>query len=188
MVKYHKLERTTKFTKRKGTTGMGTYGSQVTFLSRPYKKKQWSQLGKFISIINEINANPPTEVRFFIHHLVRHDTIFSTRHLKNQLPIDCPEFQQDTSTLWAGSRNSRKRVGVFKIYSHPNEVSQIAKIFGTTFDDSSQMCFIRQDIFSSMDSNQKVEYIESQYKYSKKFRSILLTGFKNYNVETIHDR
>lgn len=37
-------------------------------------KDEVQNLGRTTFILNSINANPPTELGFFIHHAVRHDT------------------------------------------------------------------------------------------------------------------
>jgi hypothetical protein len=72
---------------------------------------------KIVTIRNDFNSKVPTEVGFFDHHLVRHDTIECTRLLSSLLPPDLPPYQQELSTVWAGPPNKRQGVGVMKIYA-----------------------------------------------------------------------
>jgi hypothetical protein len=41
-----------------------------------------------------MNEIPPTEIGFFIHHPIQHDTIESKTHLQRQLPFVFPTFQK----------------------------------------------------------------------------------------------
>jgi hypothetical protein len=143
---YHKLHKTDK----NNWYGNVWLTSNVPFPSiRKIKntKDLLNQLGKITLILNNIESNPPTEVGFFIHNLVQHNTIQSNRHLQNLIPVDCPEVQQDMCSLWAGPKNSRQGVGVLKIYAHPNDVTTVAKIFNNTFVNSEHLCFVQQDVF-----------------------------------------
>jgi hypothetical protein len=89
-------------------------------------KELLSQLGKVTLILNNIIADHPTEVGFFTNRLVRHDTVESIRTIQLQLPIDCPDFQQDIVTIWADLNNARRGVGVLKIYSHQQDTSKLS--------------------------------------------------------------
>jgi hypothetical protein len=113
-----------------------------SFRKNKTTKDSLNQLGKITLIINNPDANTPTEVGFFKNNLVRNDTIQSKRHLLNFLPIDCPEYEQVICTLWAGPKNSRRGLGVLKVYSNPQDVSTLSKTFSKTFDDTEHLCFI----------------------------------------------
>jgi hypothetical protein len=103
---------------------------------------------KITTILNNIDASPLTKIGFFVHHLVRHDTIESTTYLKSLLPEDTPLFQQELVTIWAGPQHQRKVTGVMKIYTSTQDAREATKIFEKPFSlskDTNKPTFIRKD-------------------------------------------
>jgi hypothetical protein len=75
-------------------------------------------------------------------------------------------------------------VGVCKIYSHPSYNNKLSTIFANTNQDPNHTCFIQFNIFSSLSLSNKVQYVDYQYQYAKKYRSLLIEGFLNYVIST----
>jgi hypothetical protein len=111
-------------------------------------------------------------VGFIIHHLVRHDTVEIDTHLKSLLPTYTPPYQPEITTIWAGPPNSRKGVGILKIYTDRHNVTEVSKRFERTFNNIKDKSFISKEFFDSLEPMEKSKYIESQIEYQKKIQII----------------
>lgn len=135
--------------------------------------------------LNNINAKVLVEVGFFVHHLVRHDTVECTNFILSHLPPDIPPFQQELMTMWAGPPNERKVAGVLKIFCEQEHCNNLSRLLQTTFSNPDQSMFISKEYFNTLDPQQKSEYIESQYRYQTKYRSVLVRGVRTIDIPTI---
>jgi hypothetical protein len=43
----------------------------------------------------------------------------------------------------------------------------------------------RQDVYSSLPPLERIQYVNSQYNYTKQYRTIIISGFKNIHIDTI---
>jgi hypothetical protein len=135
-------------------------------------------------IRNDINMKNPTEVGFFVHYAVRHDTVECTKFLKANLPEDIPPYQQELTTLWAGANNQRKGVGVLKIFAESENVSTLAHILSTTFNDPNETNFIPKEYFNTLEPTNKTRFIKTQYDYQRKHGTLLVRGIKSIDLPT----
>jgi hypothetical protein len=139
---------------------------------------------KITTIQNSINASPPTEVGFFIYHLVRHNTVESTKHIDQQLTSPHPKFQTEMSTIWSNYNNTRLGVGVLNIYSKLEDKQELATLFSNKFNHPTHMSFIRSDYYKTLDQETKANYCESHRTYVTNHRTLILPGIKNIDVQT----
>jgi hypothetical protein len=136
---------------------------------------------------NNLNTRTPTEIGYFLHRLVRHDTVENTNHTKSFLPHNIKPFQQEQTSLWAGpTPELRKTVSVMVISTRGEDATEMTKIFEKTFRNPSKMTFISKSYLSTLDSISRLQFVESQIAYTKQNRSILLRHIKDTNVPSIH--
>jgi hypothetical protein len=133
---------------------------------------------------NNINAKNLSEVGFFANHIVRHDTIESTRWITDILPSNVPEFQSELITIWGGPPKERQGAGVLKIFADRENVNVLSKILQKQFNNPHQTTFTSKEYFDTLDPKQKADYISSQYKYQKKYRSVIVKGIRNAHLPT----
>jgi hypothetical protein len=124
--------------------------------------------------INSLNTKTPTEIGYFIHRLVRHDTVESTTYTRSFLPHNVKAFQQEQTTIFAGPPELRGTVSVMSISTKYEDAIEMTKLFETTFKSKTNMTFISKSCFFSLDEISKLQFIESQIAYTKTHRSILL--------------
>jgi hypothetical protein len=128
-------------------------------------KKLLQDKFKIITNLNDIEATNITEVGFFTHHLVRHETAECTNWITQVLSADYPEippFQTEIVTVWAGPSNGRRVTGVLKVFSDYSNVSDLSKILREKFNDKNENTFVSKEYFDTLDTHQKKEYIRSQ--------------------------
>jgi hypothetical protein len=65
-------------------------------------KKHLSTKHSIHMMVNNLKKRTPTEIGYFLHRIVRHDTVESTTHTKSFLPKNTKPFQQEQTSLWAG--------------------------------------------------------------------------------------
>jgi hypothetical protein len=118
---------------------MGNYCSPV--INKSFKDAM-NILRKTTFVLNNINANPPTEIWFFIHYLVRHDRIESQKSIRSLQPSECSPYQQDIMTIWAGNSHTCRGVGVLKIFTDPTYVTTLTKLFSAISNTNNKICFV----------------------------------------------
>jgi hypothetical protein len=152
---------------------------------------------------NDIQAPHLTEVGFFAHHLVCHETAECQKWLSHVLPEDTPKFQQEITTIWGGPSNRRQGTGVLKIYADLPHVNKLSEIFRSAFtnenetentpDDSDDSyedndehttTFIPKDYFNTLSPQKKARIIRTQSEYLKKYRTVLISGIKSIHLPT----
>jgi hypothetical protein len=102
---------------------------------------------------NNLNTKIPTEIGYFLHRLVKHDTVENTSHTKGYLQNNTKPFRQEQTTLWAGpTPELRKTVSVMVISTRSEDATVMTKIFEQTFRNPSNMTFISKSYFSTLDS------------------------------------
>jgi hypothetical protein len=83
---------------------------------------------------NNLNTKIPTEIGYFLHRLVRHDTVENTSHTKSYLPDNTKPFQQEQTTLWAGpTPDLRKTVSVMVISTRSEDATEMTKSLNKLF-------------------------------------------------------
>jgi hypothetical protein len=142
---------------------------------------------KIITYLNNINAINITEVGFFTHHLVRHETAECTNWIMQVLSSktkEVPPFQTEIVTVWAGPNKERKVAGVLKVFADSVNVSSLSKLLRETFNDKNENTFVPKEYFDTLDQLQKKEYIGSQFEYQTLYRTVLITGIKSITIPT----
>jgi hypothetical protein len=150
-------------------------------------KKHLSTKYSIHMMANNLNTRTPTEIGYFLHRIVRHDTVENTTHTKSFLPKTTKPFQQKQTSLWAGpTPELRKTVSVMVISTRSEDATEMTKIFKQTIRNPSKMTFISKSFLSTLDSISRLQFVESQIAYTRQTRSILLRHIKNLNVPSIH--
>jgi hypothetical protein len=185
---YEKLENMLQFSSNtliQGTIQITSNTIYSTIKKNLETKKMLQDTYQITLYRNNINANNLAEVGFFANHLVRHDTVECTRWITDIIPRNTPDFQSELITIWGGPPKERKGAGVLKIYSDRGNVNEISKVFQQHFNNPNHTRFIPKEYFDTLDPKQKAEYIESQYKYQRKYRSVIVKGIRNVHLPTV---
>jgi hypothetical protein len=124
------------------------------------------------------------KIGYFIHRLVRHDTVEDTTYTRRFLPHNSPIFQQDQTTIWGGSSNLKRSTGVVTISTRPEDAKEMTTILEQTFKNQKNMLFISKLYFNSLDTIQRLQYVESQIQYTKTHRSIIFRDIQETHVPT----
>jgi hypothetical protein len=170
------------------------YGNLWFTIDIPYPTLKRStgfrlQIYKIFNIyfnINNLNTKTPTEIGYFIHRIVRHNTVESTTYTRSFLPSTVQPFQQEQVTIFAGPSELRRTVSVMSISTKYEDASEMTKLFENTFKNKTNMTFISKNYYLTLDEISKLQFIESQIAYTKMHRSILLRGIKETHVPSIH--
>jgi hypothetical protein len=100
---YRRLEHCLQINSNGGIFGNIIVASNTKYstLKKDHQTRQnLQQFFKITTTLNSNNAKVPTEIGLFVHHLVRYDTIDSTRFLNSVLPGTTPPFQQEMVTIY----------------------------------------------------------------------------------------
>jgi hypothetical protein len=137
---------------------------------------------------NRLNTTKPTEIGYFIHRLVRHDTVEDTTYTRSFLPQNTPPFQQDQTSIWASTSNIKRSTGVVTISTRPEDAKEMITILEKSFKNPNNMTFISKIYFNSLDNIQRLQHVESQIQYTKTHRSIIFRNNKETHVPTKYDK
>jgi hypothetical protein len=114
---YNKIEEMLQFSSStviQGTIQVSTNTIYSTIKKNLETRKILQDTHQITLLRNNINAKMLTEVGFFANHLVRHDTIESTRWITETIPPNTPEFQSELITVWGGTTQRTSRSGSTK--------------------------------------------------------------------------
>jgi hypothetical protein len=156
---------------------MITSNAKYSTLKKNQETKQQLQ-DKF-----KINAPNITEVGFFTHHLVRHETAECKLWITQAVP-DLPPFQTEIVTVWAGPSNKRKVTGVLKVFSDISHVNTLSKILRENFNNKDENTFVSKEYFDTLNQLEKKEYIRSQSDYQKLYRTVIVSGIRSIDIPT----
>jgi hypothetical protein len=133
---------------------------------------------------NRLDSPRTTEIGYFLHRLVRHDTVEDINYTRCFLPENAPKFQQDQTTIWAGPSNQKRSTGVISISTAPEYASEMTLLMANTFKNKNNMTFISKNYFNSLDDISRLQHVESQIQYTRTHRSIIFRNIKESHVPT----
>jgi hypothetical protein len=110
-----------------------------TINREPEYRKHISSKYNVYTAANRIIAPRPIEIGYFIHRLVRHDTVEDTTYTRSFLPYNSPIFQQDQTTIWGGPPNLKRSTGVVTISTRPEDAKEMTTIMEQTFKNQKNM-------------------------------------------------
>jgi hypothetical protein len=184
---YEKIENMLQFssnTSIQGTIQVTTNTIFSTIKKNLETRKMLQDTHQITLYRNNINAKNLSEVGFFANHIVRHDTVESTRWITDILPSNVPDFQSELITIWGGPPKERQGAGFLKIFAEKENVTELSKSLQQHFNNPNQTRFTPKEYFDTLDPKQKAEYISSQYKYQRKYRTVIAKGIINARLPT----
>jgi hypothetical protein len=165
------------FTNSKGTISGNHWFNSPTIYSTIKRDKLYRKhIGSKYSVYtaaNRLNAPRPIVIGYFIHRLVRHDTVEDTNYTRSFLSPNSPCLQQDQTTIWVGPPGLKRSTGVVTISTRPEEAKQMTTIMEQSFKNRNNMTFISKLLFNSLDTINRLQYVEGQIQYRKTHCSII---------------
>jgi hypothetical protein len=143
--------------------------------------------GMSISVrINNLDSAIPSTVGFFLHKLVRSDSIYNYReYIRQQLPKNHPKFQVEPGYINAGKDNDKRSVQVMMISTKLSDSDKMATILEKKFHNPTHMTFVKLRNFLCLDTPKKLQLIRSQTTFAKLNRTYMIWDIISLNVKVL---
>jgi hypothetical protein len=175
-----------KFNKKKEMVGKVFMTSNVSFALILKNQNVKLSLRKGYSItvrINNLDTAIPSKAGFFMHKLIRGDSIYNYReYIRRQLPPNHPPFQVEPGYIGAGKDAAKRSIQVMMISTKFSDADVMATLLESHFNNPTHMSFVKMRTFMCLDTSKKLQLIRSQTTFAKQHRTFMIWDIESIQV------